>query len=286
MKIAIYIQAHSNPEQLARLCERLKHESVDIYVHIDLKCDINPFRKLISQVTFVDNRIDVRWGGFSQIEATLNSLKQIQASTTEYDYVLFISGQDYPIVSINRIVDQIEHNRGKGYIFGRPLTDSGEDQSTHRRYRNYYFSFSNRLVSLAVNRLIRLSQLVKRKYPFPIVYKGSQWWCLTGRCVDYILDFCANNHDFVHFHRHTHGCDEFFFQNIVANSSFAEAELREEKDHHVYMDWSQHKSNPKTFTTMDYEKIISSDKWFARKLDIESDPQLFDMIDRYAEQTS
>lgn len=286
IRVAVLIQAHRNPEQLARLCGRLRHESVDIYAHIDLKSSIKPFKELIPQATYIGDRVDVQWGGFSQVVATLNSLKQIQASTTKYDYILFISGQDYPILSINQIVDQIEQAKGKGYIFGRMLTNSKEDFYTCRCYKNRYYPVQNKILGLVVNKLVRMCSIVKRRYPFAEVCKGSSWWCLTGSCVKYILDFCDNNPKYIRFHKRVCCSDEFFFQNIVANSPFAEAELRSEQNHFTYMDWSQHKPNPKTFTVADYDTIISSGRWFARKLDMESDAQLFDLIDRHVEQGS
>lgn len=280
MKIAVLIQAHRNPEQLARLCKQLQHQCVDIYIHIDLKSDIRPFKELIPQATYIDDRVNVIWGGFSQVEATLRSLRRIHTAPTKYDYVLLTSGQDCLLKPIDYIVEQIEidMHRGKGYIFGRPLTDSKVDFYTHRSYKNYHVSLTNMLLAKIINKVIRLFSFVKRKYPYNTIVKGSSWWCLTSACTSYILDFCNANPQYVKFHKYARCCDEYFFHNIVANSPFANAELRIEDHHYVYTDWSEHKPNPKIFTINDYQAIITSGKWLARKFDTNTDTAIIDAI--------
>jgi len=48
-----------------------------------------------------------------------------------------------------------------------------------------------------------------------------------------------------------------------------------------YIDWSDKKPSPKTFTSSDFNKIISGDKMFARKFDYELDKNIVDKIKKY-----
>ena len=57
MKIAFLISAHTDPHQLFRLTERLPEDS-EIFVHVDLKCDLQAFNTLITSphVHFIKER--------------------------------------------------------------------------------------------------------------------------------------------------------------------------------------------------------------------------------------
>ena len=85
----------------------LSHQNFDFYIHVDKKFDINPhlFLKSIPNVYFINNRIDVKWAGFSTVTATFECIKEIAATGVKYDYINFLSGQDYPIKSADYIND-------------------------------------------------------------------------------------------------------------------------------------------------------------------------------------
>jgi len=77
--------------------------------------------------------------------------------------------------------------------------------------------------------------------------------------------------------------DEIVFQSILCNSSFKKNIVN---NNYHYIDWSDHlkgnnKGNPNVLITNDYEKIINSNKFFARKFDNEVDENILDMIDKH-----
>jgi len=99
MKIAYMIQAHKNFEQIKFLVESLLYKQNGIFIHIDKKND-KLYRKLKDyyinndNVNIIDNRVSVNWSGFSQVEATINLMEEIDKIDKTYDYISFISGQD------------------------------------------------------------------------------------------------------------------------------------------------------------------------------------------------
>ena len=110
MKLAFLIQCHKNSEQINKLMEALSHPNIDFYVHVDRKSEITQqINTHNSNVTILpdEERVDVKWGTFSQIEATLNLLKQ--AYSKKYDYYWLISGQDFPLVSAKDIITQLSN---------------------------------------------------------------------------------------------------------------------------------------------------------------------------------
>jgi len=69
--------------------------------------------------------------------------------------------------------------------------------------------------------------------------------------------------------------DAFFFSTIVYNSSFKH-KLRENL---TYVDWkTKHDGHPKIMKIEDYEKIMNSDKLFARKFDKNIDENIIEKI--------
>lgn len=77
MKIAFLMQCHKNPEQINLLLKALKHPQVDVYVHVDSKSE--SIREDIGEGDGIyllpkKDSIDVQWGQFSQVQATLNLL--------------------------------------------------------------------------------------------------------------------------------------------------------------------------------------------------------------------
>ena len=99
-KHAYLIMAHNNFEILKKIIVLLDNEKNDIFIHIDKKVkniDIRQFEKIAkkSKVKVLNNRIDIHWGGYSQIECELLLLKE--SINGEYSYYHLISGVDLPL---------------------------------------------------------------------------------------------------------------------------------------------------------------------------------------------
>lgn len=74
--------------------------------------------------------------------------------------------------------------------------------------------------------------------------------------------------------------DEFLFQTILLNSPFTSQLINE--NCHYYKHPPQTPS-PKTFLLEDIEDILSSDRLYARKFDMNKEPKLLEEIDKYLE---
>jgi hypothetical protein len=70
--IAVLVLAHANPGVFERLVRALSHPSIAIFCHIDAKADLAAFRTpSCAGVVFLEERVDINWGGYSMIEAEL-----------------------------------------------------------------------------------------------------------------------------------------------------------------------------------------------------------------------
>lgn len=67
MTIAYLVLCHVDPEHIKRLTDKITKGTKDVaFVHVDRKCDIKPFQRILknnSQVKLIKERVAVHWGG-------------------------------------------------------------------------------------------------------------------------------------------------------------------------------------------------------------------------------
>jgi len=114
MKISYLILAHNNPEHLLRLIHSLSTTDSFFFIHIDKKTPFYLFeRTWAPNVSLAKRRIEVHWGEFSLVEATLHLIQQALDSPFGCDYLVLLSGVDYPLQSPRHIENFFQKNRGK-----------------------------------------------------------------------------------------------------------------------------------------------------------------------------
>lgn len=290
-KHAYLIIAHNNVEQLKILLKLLDYKYNDIYVHIDLKYKYNDFNVLYKFVKYsklkIYQKIDVKWGGYSQIEVELFLLKK--AITKNYKYYHLISGADLPLKSQKYIHEFFEKNSDIEFI-DIDNSDKSDETEIVRRIK-YYYIFTdysrtkNKFISL-LKRYITTSVVVLQKI-FNInrcnknfLYKkGSQWFSITHNCALYII----NNEPKIKKMCNYGKCvDEIFLQTLVYNSDFYKNIYSSKEKYNLamrFIDWKH--GNPYVFKKDDFDRLIKSDALFARKFDINIDADIIHLISNY-----
>lgn len=278
MKTALLIHVHTNPAQVGRLVSRLMHKDIDIYINVDAKVDIELFRAEIKDAAvFLQNRVEVRWGRFSQVQQILNSFEEIISKPEKYSHILFISGLDYPVKPMDEIVRYLNDNKEKSFIDYHILGDDDWSALMKKRYEYWYFLPEKDIRNnIWVKRVLRKIGF-KRKYPFQDVYYGSCWFCLAADAVSYLLEYTKQNPEIVNFFKHSGCSDELYIQSVLLNSPLKDNLVNEI---FRYFDWSAANKSPKILTMEDYPRIEESGAWFARKLDMDVDAGLFDELDK------
>lgn len=219
MKICYLILAHNNFRHLDRLIKALTDEGSSFYIHIDKKSE-EVYTSSSGNIHVIPERVDINWGGFSMIEATLALLNYGTTHSPDADYYILISGVDYPIRSKEFLSDLLE--KGKEYIDIAPVP---VPYKPIERYEYYYLDYDRRNLKHYNPKFLAEVLLkkfkIKRKAPFKI-YAGTQWFALTQGCVQYILETINKDRRYIDFFRHTLVPDEAFFQTIIGNSPFYE----------------------------------------------------------------
>lgn len=175
MRLAFLMQCHKNPEQINMLIGYLNHPNIDFYIHVDKKSNItSEITKGQDNVIILpeEQRVDVKWGTFSQVQATLNLLKYAYMSNT-YDFYWVISGQDFPLVSAESIIQFLSNNMNRNYMDLFISKNNGARHSTNYDKRNQIVYFEWMFKRDLKHRLLRRSWVEITggyNYTFPVFF--------------------------------------------------------------------------------------------------------------------
>lgn len=288
MNHAFLIMAYNKPELLARIVNRLKAPNHFMFIHIDAKSNIDAFKEHISDDDHTiylgggGNRESVYWGSISQIMTELHLMNVSYSFQTKMDYFHLISGQDYPCKS-NLDIDKFFNEH-----LGESFMDFSPDQkgnSYEGRYRKFYFNdivYCNNILintlQLPIKCLQKFHPLRKKLYG---IHKGANWFSLHRNVVAYCLNWYNEHPAFLKRMRYTRCMDECFVQTIVWEHI---EELHIKNDYLRYIDWTKPRSNgnnPAILDERDYDRILSSNAIFCRKVDGQRSNKLLEMLDNY-----
>lgn len=275
MKHAFLIIAHNEPYVLKTLLEKLRHPDNTCFVHIDKKVDKNVYyimKKIINNEggVFVNKRISVKWGDFSQIECEMILFEFALAFSKKFDYFHLLSGVDLPIKPIEYIHNFFEKN--KGYEFLRVANTPYNEKDIYNKINFYhlFMPFSRTLIgkilrkgklsniSIAFQKIIGVSRCANDEIKF---YKGYQWCSLTKDAVQYLISkkTCIYKR-----FRYTCCPDEIYKQTILMNSIFREKIWKQDNTAMREIDWKRGK--PYTWKVEDKFFLLNeSTNLFARK---------------------
>ena len=286
MRIAYLILCHKNAKQVNLLLQELLCDG-DCYVHIDKKSRIRKGELITSKHIFYvseTKRVDVRWTSNSMIRATLELIDLLLERNEYYEYVCLLSGQDFPIKSMEERQQYLNDNNGMNYIEVLPHNNA-YFKRYEKRNRMYYpsYMFRGTYLTRALRKLFIISSggwyhtmwFLRRNNGSGLSFEyGSQWWCLTYECVKWMQQFikeCVN----VDYFDHSLTPDECFFQSVFMASPYKD----KRKDKVVFLEWAADRNHPRVFRTEDYDLLQKQeDKLFARKFDITIDNIIIEML--------
>ena len=288
MKVAFLMLCHKNPKQINLLLKALKHPQIDVFIHVDSKNEnIREDIEKSDGVYLLPKKdcVDVQWAQFSEVKATLNLLNVAISKGGGNSHYFLISGQDFPLKSIGKIVRFLNERKDENFI------DCALIKRFEKRNDIYFprMVIGRRIWQKILKGILVYStggwnqtfSIIKRLKPANVQYYfGSQWWCLNDAMVKWIYNFLENYPEYIKLFKHSLCPDECFFQTLVMNSPFANTT----KPYLHYIKWEKGKSSPKTLTTIDYEELKKAEKLIARKFDINVDAEIIERLRmRYAE---
>jgi len=292
VNLAFVIVTFREPRQIERLVSRLASPESYLLIHIDKKTNLRVHDEIVSRLARHERisyipRTRCDWGHFGIIQAFLNGIKMAIDSGVDFEYLIFMSEQDYPIKPKDEIITTLSRDPSMSYLHNYSLPDDQLYLGGKDRYERYHPAFIARVIrKRSIERKIEstISNILKIKRVFPIgmtPYAGSGYCSLTRECVCYIDDFVNENPGFVRFFKHVWAPDEMFFHTIIMNSRLKDKVVN---DNLINVVWDRPGPQPAMMTKEDYDLLIESSALFARKFDVRTNQEIMDMLDEYCDE--
>ena len=271
-KQAYLIEAHKCDEMLLTLLRMLDVPWNDIFIHMDSKnTDYQPetveCRMKYAKV-FHAKRHSVVWGGVSQVKAELVLLKTAVAH-----------GPYQPIQTQEDIRAFFEANPDREFVHFDPHPFSPfNDERVYYRHFFQNIDLRRHPVLGVINGILLSGQkLLKIKRNQDVHFtKGSNWFSCTDGFARYLL---TKEEWILQVLDKTFCSDEFFVQTLIAQSPYQDKIYQGPGDTSARaIDWDR--GNPWVWKYADLEQLKASPCMFARKFDIEKEPELVHEIER------
>lgn len=261
-KHALLIQAHQDISYFIKLAKI--QPNVNFYVHMDAKSKSCDYPKTdlanLANVFLLKDRIMVRWGGFSQIEATLK-LFETAFAHEDNAYFHLLSGEDVVLQPFEVIKKQWQQR----FDFQAMMTCEMAPQYAYRFIMDSPHADSNWQRQLMGKIITKLQQGMAKVKPYHSpIYFGSQWFSVTRQDWEKIVPF---THEYSDFFRHKLVPDEHFFQTLIAEKLTNQIRLSNDNRRQIIFDKNVNNGNsPIYLDLLKLERAKFDGYWFARKV--------------------
>ena len=251
-----------------------------VLIHVDDKFDMEPFNFLRSEnVLFITDRVNVKWGGYSQIESTIKLLTK--SLSFDFKYLFFISGDDLPCKSNQEINDFINSIEFKNMVHFQDERNSYVDPEQRVKYNYPLFFFNKRknILDKVKSKVFKFFGFlfINKSYKESLLkgmvfYKGTSWFSLNNMTVRLLLNFLNENEWYFDIYKKSLCGDEVFFHTALkylkVNDFYHNP--NEMNDALRYIDWKSGPEYPKILNSGDLFSIKETSCLFARKFTDES----------------
>ncbi len=268
MTLAIAILADRHPDRVGQLAAYLAKSGVKVCIHVDRNCAdadshalrrrLHPFRNVI-----FSKRIACGWGQFSLVEAELQMCREILDKWDSVTHVQLISGDSLPVRPLARLHQHLEIHPDVDFIESVAAFENnwivgglGIERFTLR----FPFSWKKQRrrfdLWVSLQRKLRLA----RRIPADLQpHIGSQWWCLTRKTIEAILNDPDKPRYDAYF-RKSWIPDESYFQTLVRKHA------RKIESHSLMYSHFDHQGKPVIYYDDHTDMLAALDAFFARKI--------------------
>ena len=200
MGVGFAIIAHDDPQQLRRLLQELK--GYPVAIHIDLKSKLEEFDSCASNIdarhSFVKDRINVHWGGYSVALAMILAGKEVSKKLQVKDHIVFLSGHCFPLKPISKLEEFLLNCAWKQHVRAFDSNNSNGFSRNRWKRRHWFdvkkFSSNFNLVNRTLRKLLYFTTFLFKVKSAPGISTviGSQWIAITKECFDDIANMIEN----------------------------------------------------------------------------------------------
>jgi Core-2/I-Branching enzyme len=301
--VVYLIASHTNASQVERLVRRLRAAAPlgQVVIHHDPTGEPLDRHGLsaLPRVQFIPDARPVRWGDVSHMDMVLSSFDWL-VRTLDFDWVVMLSGQDYPVRPLGELERFLASTSFDGFIEGVPveapsrgarILARGVDEFTSRYFYRYVGlhlprgtrrilarAWPTRLVRVLPSGEVRLG-LPCLRLPFTRelrCHHGSDWYTLSRRCVEILSRVPTERRRLWRHYARTFMPVESIPHTVL----HSQPGLRLSDDNMRYLSWPTKPSpHPDVLRLGDLERITASGAFFARKFDERTDSAVLDVLD-------
>jgi hypothetical protein len=307
MTVAFVIQTFKDLDQIERLARTISRGTRDRLVVVSHRGTDLDRRRLEASDTI--DRVLPSPGGrgrFGVIDGLISALRWLERQPRSYEWLLVLSGQDYPIRPLADLEAELAQSKFDGYFHHFDALDAAAALAPPMNWpqseviSRYFFRYAalKENPSSMERALLKLPRLIldrsdrwrlhtsfglmlgTRPVNMPFspdfkLYGGSYWLTISRRAVHSILEFVDERPDIVDYFRGVIVPEEAFVQTVLANDRALRLSTREQR----YMEFDQRHGHPREFTLDDLPRVLDSGCFFARKFDMRRAPAVLDAID-------
>jgi core-2/I-Branching enzyme len=298
--VCYYVQSHRGPEQVHRLIRALRAGAGPIVVRHDFTAcplDWTPVSTLPDTHLLPGRGPHRRYQFSGQLEPFLEVIDWLEREGVRYDWLVKLSGQDYPVMPVPAIEAALDAAGCDGFIRHWDVLRPNPYWSRRKAKARYWYRYrqlSDRLLPLLralrgftrvlpVNFYLACGAQVgirRLRPPFRAGFRcqgGWSWFSLRRGAVRYLAEFLREHPEVLAHYRGTLAAEESLVQTVLVNSRRFDLV----DDDRRYIDYSRSvDGSPRTLTSADLPLLRGGGFHFARKFDLEVDAGVLDRIDR------
>ena len=303
-RICYFIQSHRDPEQILRLVTALRRGSADsvmVVQHNPRACalDWTPFAALPGVHAFAARRRQIRSDYSCQLEPYLDAVAWLDRERIDYDWIVNLTAQDYPVKPVAAIESFLERSDADGYIRWWDVLAPESPWSRRKARARYWHRYwrlpegSERILGalrflsafLPVHfYLVYGPWLGVRRARTPFhdgfrCYGGWAWFSLRRAAARHLLEALRQRPEIEAYYRRTVVPEESLVQTLLVNAR----RFRLMNEDLRYIDYAgADRGSPRVLTSADVPMLAAGPWHFARKFDYGIDRGVLDRIDREA----
>ena len=271
MNLAYVITAHRSPGQMLRLLRAVYTPANTYVLHVDAKAEpsmhvtAKQYAEAHPNVTTIRSE-SIIWGSWRLARAQIRGMKEALRLSDTWSYCLNLTAQDYPLRTQEQIAQQLAAGpAGANYI--EVLDFANASENPRKRLEYYWVPWRG-----------KLKKLFRRRPAKFKVYWGSNYFALTRAACEHLVSSDVSR-KMQRYFRFAMCADELIFQNALMHGPASLADSVVSKTFRK-ISWDGG-SHPKTFRLGDFDELVNSDAWFARKFDGAVDSAILNRLDEY-----
>jgi hypothetical protein len=297
------IHTHRNDEQLYRLVGAIQASSADALVVVSHTHDggaldlgrLNAGGPVLLRLT------EGGYADWSHVRRYLEVVKLLRDEQVDYDWMINITGQDYPVRPLRETEQELERCDSDGFVEHFAVLSDASPWGRRLGRTRYWFhhrtlrplsaaamrrlrplqaiNIVQPLVRLNVSRGVTVGWRVRAPYGGDLTcYGGSFHASVRRACAEYTYDFAEQRPDVVRHYQQVLSPAESYLQTVWLGPGG----FRFVNDCKRYFDFRQSTfGHPRVLSRSDVEPARASGAHFARKWNMDRDPDAYATMDQY-----